>query len=216
MSNRRTRRIRGYLKRLALTGVGLVALLFVVGALLGNQPQPTQSRELSVWEALNQCAPELSQFPNRNILASTTYRGQSYYIVATSQFPAATEAEEIEYGLGRIPPEKERYWEVVIALDPKKQCKLLKGREEFFGSLMNLMPRDLARQLALQRAKLTVKADGGIQTLQKKLNADAAGWNQPRADTYSLFPEDAWAYRQLGIKIPKAIPVEPEPSTHLR
>jgi len=194
----------------------LVGLLFVVGALLGNQPQPTQSRELSVWETLAKCAPELNQFPNRNILASTTYRGQTYYIVATNQFQATTETEEIEYGLGRIPPEKERYWEVVIALDPKKQCKLLKGREEFFGSLMNLMPREPARQLALQRARLTVKADGGIQKLQKKLNTDAAGWNQPRADTYSLFPEDAWAYRQLGIKIPKQIPVEPEPSTHLK
>lgn len=65
--------------------------------------------------------------------------------------------------------------------------------------LSNYVEQQLAYQLVIERYRGLIKDVGGLQVFQKILIAE----EEPGSINY-VFPEDVWAYQQLGLEFPQS------------
>lgn len=181
------------------------------------QEAQTPTAQTQEVDSFLECVPELKDYPDRYILLHTEYEGLHYYTIGVNRLDRV--AEEAE-GDARTPPPEKRYWEVTLSVNPKGECTVLVARNQPFDTLMEFMPKEAAYQLALQRIKRYVEEDKGTRKMQEqidRLSKTQASFDQ-RSQRYgssypivTLAPEIVWAYQQVGINVPKNIPVYPEP-----
>lgn len=90
------------------------------------------------------------------------------------------------------------YQETVVELDDIG-CSIIVPREKSHAvSLTRYIPEEVAHQLKLQRFQQAIKQTGGKEKFQQLLLEDE---KQSESTSY-FFPEDAWALKKLGIRLP--------------
>lgn len=128
------------------------------------------------------------------LFASHTTEQDTYYLIGIYQPPQPHSPDE-------APPPT--YEETIVKLD-KLGCLVIVPKEKIGEvSLTEFVPESVARSLSLQRYQKAIEEVGGKEKYQQV-------WNEgdvEAGDVSYLFPEDAWALKQLGINVPSNVRV---------
>jgi hypothetical protein len=195
-----------------LVGIGLaLALSFYATIARAQAPgyDPDQFLPPVSSEVLNQvspCVPGLAQTTEQHVLQSAIDQGTgiAYYTIrvnlSTSLARSLTRAE------GGLIPEAQRPWSVTVSYDRATgQCGAIVPRGAMQAPWLTLVPESVANQFTLQDLQYQSK-------LFQALGDDPNRVFQERIDNLassrqSLFPDQAWAFQQLGFSLPSSITI---------
>lgn len=128
------------------------------------------------------------------LVASAVNKDNTYYLVGVDQALQFASTDE-------APPPT--YEETLVKLDNLGCLVVVPKEKKVMVSLTRYLPESVARSLSLQKHRKKIVDAGGKQKFEQSFNDDRDGAGEI---TY-LFPEDAWALKQLGINIPSNVRV---------
>lgn len=199
------------------TSALLVTLLNLVGSVpVQAQAQPTYNPDnfltrLSQETAyqLSGCDSRLADAPELHILyQATDNQGTTYYGIRANYSVSLERALPTDEG-GAVSQDR-RPWGTFISVNSANQCQIfLESNQMQPVSWLELMPIEAAQQFALQDLQLQIKLFQALgqdpnQVLRDRLNALAQSNGQ-------LYPDQAWAFEQLGYTIPDSIEIADPP-----
>lgn len=143
-------------------------------------------------QSIEPCLPKGKHYKSLKLEAETIYQKEKYYLVSLiEEQPSIFEND----------PEPFVTQQATVISEDKNGClvKLLPN-QSLTHSMTLFMPEAVARELALRHWQNEIKKAGGKEQLLQSYN------EMPRdaADSpWLFFPEDAWAFEQLGMKLPQ-------------
>jgi hypothetical protein len=200
--------LRFYLN--VIFGIGLaIAFSFYATVAHAQSPRydPNQFLPPLSSEVLNQvspCVPGLSQTPEKHILQFAVDEATSvaYYTISVNL--STTLERALMMGEGGIIPEAQRPWTATVSFDAAaNQCATIVPRGTGRTSWLTLVPESVANQFSLQDLQFQSKlfqtlGDDPTQIFQERIDNLASS-------RQSLSPDRAWAFQQLGFKLPSSI-----------
>lgn len=95
--------------------------------------------------------------------------------------------------------------EMVVSIDPKKQCSVLffNPQGEFMSRTPSV-PESVSNALALGDLQNYMQSLGGLQAYQRKIIQEA----RRNGNKIPVTPEDVWAMNRLGVRLPPNIKLE--------
>ncbi len=160
----------------------VIGIIFFLGMTIGKE-QLSFSQSESIENQLKPCIPQNYYF--QVITTEPSKKGIYYFLELTHQAPKSEEDRFLK--------------KTVVELD-SIGCFVTVSPERIEAeSLTYYIPLEPARNLALKRYQQEIERLGG----QEKLQQEIAALEGDGGTIFFLFPEQAWALQQLGIKIPK-------------
>lgn len=128
------------------------------------------------------------------LLASNTTEQDTYYFVAIYLRPQPRSSND---------PPPPTYQETLVKLD-NLGCLVIVPKEKLGSvSLTQYVPESVARSLSLQKYRKVMVEAGGQEKFQQIWDKG----DEEEGDMTYLFPEEAWALKELGINIPPSVRV---------
>jgi hypothetical protein len=187
------------LKGLVLSGLAVVPL---VSWGIFSKPTIVQSKKAvtifaqatsvkqEIPQSIMPCLPKEKSVKSLEFEAVTFFEGKRYYLITVKE-----EVNSIFEG------EKDQLQRLTTVQEDNLGCLVLIPRELSMRNSMTLyIPVPVARQLTLDFVKKRVQKAGGKEKFLQsydEIPRDAAD------SPWIFFPEDVWAYEQLGLKLPK-------------
>lgn len=141
-------------------------------------------------ESIQPCIPKGKSIKRTQVDAIVEYQGKRYYLIGI-----------IEEKPTIFENDTERLDLATIILEDEIGCLVKQPTEKSITHSMGLfVPQPVARILSLEYTKKIIQKLGGKKALLQ------AYQDTPRdaADSpFIFFPEDAWAYEQLGLELPE-------------
>lgn len=141
-------------------------------------------------QAITPCLPKGKRIKSFEFEATTRYRGKEYYLVTVTEEVDTIFENDVE-----IISQK------TVVQQNNSGCLVSMPREVSDRESMTLyVPIPVARKLTLEFVKKAIKKVGGKEAFLRSFDEVP----QDAADgPWIFFPEDAWVYEQLGMKLPQ-------------
>ena len=166
--------------------------------LLVSQAKTIPKIDAKIPENLYPCLPKQNAQRLELIAINTTNRSNqlSYYIVGVYNQPEPLSQDEA--------PEL-NYQETLVAID-EIGCQVIIPKEKFgMATLTKYLPKTTAYELSLEYRRQAITQAGGRDKYQQLI--EEAALNSTPGDFSIYFPEDVWALKKLGIKLPANIKI---------
>lgn len=178
---------------LFLSGLTLISLLKILNVnpwyFQYSSVAQTVIKSTKIPETISPCVPRGNSIQETEIDGIVKYEGKTYYligIIEKNQTIFENETELVDSG--------------TIILEDEIGCLIKQPKEKFRTHSKTLfVPVPVAQLLALEYLQKYITEIGGEEAFKKayeEIPTDAAD------GPWIIYPEDAWAYEQLGLELP--------------
>ncbi len=163
----------------------------VIELIVQSQVKRQAEIDKNIPKNLYPCLPKHEQ--RLQLRESTNYNKKQYYVIGIYELPSTHEGVEVQPS----------YKETLVALD-NADCQVIVSKDKMGkASLILYIPQTAARNLRLQAFRKAIAELGGKEKLEQSLLEEEQ--TSIPGDYPIYFPEDVWALKKLGIKLPKNI-----------
>ncbi len=163
-------------------------------AILISQTEHKPQYDEKIPKSLYSCLPK--QIQKAELRAKTTANQTNYYLIGVYN-----QSQPLNQEQAPLP----NYQESLVSSNDAS-CEIIIPKDKLgMASMTQYVPKEVAYDLSLQSRRQAIARVGGRKKYQELLLEDEQG--STPGDHTIYFPEDIWALKKLGIKLPTNIKV---------